>query len=63
MTVIQNTAGNIIIESFYPILNVMAEVEEPDILLLAFACKRFRIVPIPFKVKWSSLTQYYRANI
>ena len=28
MTVIQNTAGNIIIENFYPILNVMAEVEE-----------------------------------
>ena len=28
MTVIQNTAGNIIIENFYPILSVMAEVED-----------------------------------
>ena len=28
MTVIQNTAGNMIKENFYPILNVMAEVEE-----------------------------------
>ena len=28
MTVIQNTAGDIIIENFYPVLHVMSEVEE-----------------------------------
>ena len=28
MTVIKNTAGNIVIGNFYPILNVMVEVEE-----------------------------------
>ena len=28
MTVIQNTASNIIIKNFYPILDVVAEVEE-----------------------------------
>ena len=34
MTVIENTASNIIIENFYPILNVVAEVEELKCLFL-----------------------------